>query len=201
VTQENAFNIPETEGGWDFIMADPPWHFATFSAKGGGKSPQAHYKTMPLDVIKSLPVGDVAAKDCLLWLWATGANLPLALECLPAWGFKYSTLGYWGKLTKTGKIAFGTGYGFRCAGEPIILARKGKPKNERNVRSLIMGLGGPGSGRAHSEKPDEAYMAAESLMPNAKRLDLFSRKTRDGWTAFGDEAGKFDDAMQGGVIE
>ena len=192
----NAFEIPEVDGGWELIMADPPWHFTTFSPKGGKKSPQAHYRTMPLDVIKSLPVGDIAAKDAILWLWATQANLPLALECLPAWGFRYSTLGYWGKLTKTGKIAFGTGYGFRCSGEPIILARKGKPKNARNVRSLIMGLGGPGSGHAHSEKPEEGYRAAEALMPNARRLDLFSRKTRPGWTAFGDEAGKFDAAIR-----
>lgn len=192
----NDWNLPTTEGGFDFIMADPPWHFKTFSPKGGGKSPQAHYRTEPLDVIKAIPVRDVAAKDCLLWLWATGANLPLALQVVEAWGFRYSTLGYWGKLTKTGKIGFGTGYGFRCAGEPIILARRGKPKNERTVRSLIMGVGGPGSGRAHSEKPEEAYAAAEKLMPNARRLDLFSRKTRPGWTAFGDEAGKFDAAIR-----
>ena len=192
----NAFEIPEVDGGWELIMADPPWHFKTFSPKGGGKSPQAHYRTEPLDVIKAIPVRDVAAKDCLLWLWATGANLPLALQVVEAWGFRYSTLGYWGKLTKTGKIGFGTGYGFRCAGEPIILARRGKPKNERTVRSLIMGVGGPGSGRAHSEKPEEGYRAAEALMPNARRLDLFSRKTRPGWTAFGDEAGKFDAAIR-----
>ena len=33
-------------------------------------------------------------------------------------------------------------------------------------------------------------------MANARRLDLFSRKTRPGWTAFGDEAGKFDAAIR-----
>ena len=89
----NDWNLPTTEGGFDFIMADPPWHFKTFSPKGAGKSAQAHYRTEPLDVIKAIPVRDVAAKDCLLWLWATGANLPLALQVVEAWGFRYSTLG------------------------------------------------------------------------------------------------------------
>jgi N6-adenosine-specific RNA methylase IME4 len=28
-------------------------------------------------------------------------------------------------------------------------------------------------------------------MPNARRLELFSRTDRKGWTAWGDEAGKF----------
>jgi N6-adenosine-specific RNA methylase IME4 len=47
--------------------------------------------------------------------------------------------------------------------------------------------------REHSRKPDEAYVAAEALLPGAlRRADLFSREARAGWTAWGHEAGKFD---------
>lgn len=47
--------------------------------------------------------------------------------------------------------------------------------------------------REHSRKPDEAYAAAEAMMPQAmNRADLFSRQVRPGWTAWGDEVGKFE---------
>jgi hypothetical protein len=34
------------------ILIDPPFHFATRSAKGQGRSPSLHYRTMALDEIK-----------------------------------------------------------------------------------------------------------------------------------------------------
>jgi N6-adenosine-specific RNA methylase IME4 len=46
--------------------------------------------------------------------------------------------------------------------------------------------------REHSRKPDEAYAEAEKMVPNVARADLFSRRTRPGWDAWGDEVGKFD---------
>jgi len=46
--------------------------------------------------------------------------------------------------------------------------------------------------REHSRKPDEAYAAAEALLPRAmNRADLFSRTDRPGWTSWGNETGKF----------
>jgi N6-adenosine-specific RNA methylase IME4 len=44
---------------------------------------------MSLAAIKSLPVGDWAAPDCALFLWATDPSLPQALEVIEAWGFAY----------------------------------------------------------------------------------------------------------------
>ena len=48
--------------------------------------------------------------------------------------------------------------------------------------------------REYSRKPEEAYPAAELLMPDARRLELFSRTNRPGWDHFGNEAGKFGEA-------
>lgn len=45
--------------------------------------------------------------------------------------------------------------------------------------------------RQHSRKPDEAFAAAEMLMPSAQRIELFSREARPGWEAWGNEIGKF----------
>jgi N6-adenosine-specific RNA methylase IME4 len=175
-------------GGFELIMADPPWAFALRSDKGEGKSAQAHYDCMTADDIRRLPVGVLAARDCLLWLWATGPLLPLALEVLDAWGFVYKTSGHWSKKTVHGKQAFGTGYIMRGAGEPFLIGTRGAPKTARNVRSVVEAPIG-----VHSAKPDAAYVAAERLMPEARRIEVFSRRNRPGWAAWGNEVGKLDD--------
>ena len=142
---------------------------------------------MTLDEIKAMPVADLAAKDCHLWLWCTNPNIPEALEVMAAWGFTFSTAGHWPKITKNGKLAFGTGYVFRGAGEPYLIGKRGKPKNTRGTRSVIFG-----QVREHSRKPDEVYAEAERWMPNATRMDLFSRQRREGWHCWGDQADLFE---------
>lgn len=155
------------------------------TAKGAG----GQYGTMGMAAICAMPVEALAAPDCLLWLWATNPLLPQCLRVLDAWGFTFKTAGHWAKQTVHGKQAFGTGYILRCAGEPFLIGTRGKPKTERSVRSVIMG-----QVREHSRKPDEAFAAAEALMPKARRCELFSRQPRPGWTTWGDEADKFEGA-------
>ncbi|MFN4172766.1 MAG: MT-A70 family methyltransferase [Pseudorhodobacter sp.] len=169
-------------GGFDLIMADPPWHYQMYSEKGEDRSPQAHYQTMSLDGIKALPVEALAAPDCLLWLWAVGPMLPQALEVIAAWGFEFKTQGWWTKTTKHGKQAFGTGYILRNAGEPFLIATRGAPKTTRVVRSTLIA-----PVREHSRKPEAAFGEARRLMPCAQRIELFSRQRRDGWTVWGNE--------------
>lgn len=173
-------------GGFDLIMADPPWSFDNFSTAGEAKNAKAQYACTSLEWIKGLPVEGIAARDCVLWLWATNPMLPEAFAVLSAWGFTFKTAGHWVKRTKHNKLAFGTGYILRCAGEPFLIGTRGAPKTTRSVRSVI-----EGPAREHSRKPDEAFAAAEALMPNARRLELFSRQERAGWTVWGNETGKF----------
>jgi len=177
------------EGGFGFIMADPPWRFATRSARGvTRKGAGGHYETLSLEQIMALPVSELAAPDCLLWLWATNPLLPRAFEVLTAWGFQFKTAGHWAKTTVNGNLAFGTGYILRCAGEPFLIATRGRPKTTRSVRSVIVGRV-----REHSRKPENAFHAAEKLMPDVRRLELFSRQRRPGWATWGAEDTKFGD--------
>lgn len=172
---------------FDLIMADPPWRFSTRSAKGiTAKGAGGQYRTMTLEAIMAMPVADIAADDCLLWLWATNPMLPQAFEVMRSWGFTFKTAGHWAKTTRNGKLAFGTGYLLRCAGEPFLIGTRGRPKVTRAVRSVVMG-----QVREHSRKPDTAFAAAEQLMPDARRIELFSRESRPGWSTWGDETGKF----------
>jgi N6-adenosine-specific RNA methylase IME4 len=175
---------------YDIIMIDDPWSFANWSKKGEEKNATAQYDCMSLDDLKNLPVAHLAKPDCVLWMWATNPMLPQAIEVMQARGFTFKTAGHWVKRTKHGKLAFGTGYILRCAGEPFLIGTLGNPKTARNVRSVIEGLV-----REHSRKPDEAYQEAERLMPDAmRRADLFSRQARPGWDAWGNEVGRFEAA-------
>ena len=175
---------------YDLIMVDPPWCFETWSDAGKKvKAAEAHYETMGLPAIKALPVGHLAAADAVLWMWATHPMIDQQIDVVKAWGFRFVTSGVWVKRTSGGKLAFGTGYRLRSASEPFLIATNGNPATARTVRTVI-----EGPVREHSRKPDEAYSAAEALMPQARRADLFSREARAGWDAWGDEAGKFNTA-------
>lgn len=181
---------PELQAhAYGLIMIDPPWRFELFSEKGEEKSAQSHYRTMTLDDIKALPVMGLAASDCLLWLWATAPMLHLQIDVLQTWGFEFKTSGVWVKKTVNDKIAFGTGYILRNAHEPFLIGTRGSPETARNVRSVIMGRV-----REHSQKPEEAYWAAEQMMPGARRVEIFSRTNRKGWDVWGDECGKLGEA-------
>jgi N6-adenosine-specific RNA methylase IME4 len=202
-------------GGFSLIMADPPWRFDNWSEAGEEKNATAHYGCEGIDWIKSLPVSALAAPDCLLWLWATNPMLPEALACIDAWGFTYKTAGTWVKRTTRGKDAFGTGYVLRSANEPFLIATRRAPKTTRSTRSTIptyddgfhsVANGGDwpagsitieGRVGAHSEKPEEGYAACDGLMPGARKLELFSRKNRPGWSAWGNETGKLDMPQEG----
>ncbi|WP_313138296.1 MT-A70 family methyltransferase [Paracoccus jeotgali] len=177
-------------GGFSLIMADPPWHFAVRSDKGvTEKGATGQYDTQSLDWMAGLPVSVLAADDCVLWLWATNPMLPQAMQVLDAWGFDFKTAGHWTKRTRHGKLAFGTGYILRCAGEPFLIGTRGAPRTTRSVRSVI-----EGPVREHSRKPDETFAAAEQLMPDAQRLELFSRQQRPGWTVWGNQIDRFEGA-------
>ena len=56
---------------YNVIYADPPWHYKVYSKKGEGRSADSHYPTMSIEDIRALPVGQLAAKDCALFLWVT----------------------------------------------------------------------------------------------------------------------------------
>src|SRR3954471_22703046 len=84
---------------YNVIHADPLWTFATYSRNGKGRSPQAYYDCITLADIMALPVGELAAKDCVLLLWATDPLLEKAFEVIRVWGFTCKTVGfYWAKL-------------------------------------------------------------------------------------------------------
>ena len=86
---------------YQIIYADPPWSYKVYSKKGMGRSAESHYPTMNIEDICAFPVGDLADKDCALFLWVTIPCLLEGLSVLKAWGFTYKTVGFvWVKKTE-----------------------------------------------------------------------------------------------------
>lgn len=174
---------------YDVIVADPPWDFENYSAAGTKKGADPHYNVMPLSAIKTIPVGELARGDCLLLLWTTGWAMATgqAQEVARAWGFNPLSEIVWLKRTASSAFRVGTGYRVRTMHEPILLGTTGKPPH-KPFPSVFNGLA-----RQHSRKPDEFYELVLKHTPLAlRRADLFSRETRAGFDAWGNERGKFD---------
>jgi len=181
---------------YDVILADPATRFETYSAKGAGKSPDAHYATMSWEELAALEVARLGRGDTLLMMWACWPTLRQSLDLMAQWGFRYVTGGAWHKRTVTGKSAFGTGYVMRSATEPFLIGTLGSPLTAKNVRNVIETENLDvidAKTRGHSRKPDEQYDVCDRICPRAVRfVELFARQTRPGWDVWGNETDKFE---------
>lgn len=186
-------NLTQVSGKrYGVIYADPPWKFKCRSDKGLGRSADAHYECMRFEDLVKLPVSDLAARDCALFLWVTDPMLPKAMELIRAWGFEYKTVAfYWVKLNKRAKSDaeqfMGGGYWTRANPEQCLLATRGRPKRlSRSVRRLVVD-----KLREHSRKPDVVRDRIEQLVAGPY-LELFARETKEGWAGWGNQVGLFD---------
>lgn len=187
------FFSPLSAWSYDVLVVDPPWRFRTWSETNQAKSASRHYDLMTIEQIKSLPIRMLAKPDALLLLWGTGAMTPQALDVMKAWGFTYKSHMVWRKTTPSGKVRMGTGYWARSMHEPVFIGSIGKPRKITAFPSLFDGIA-----REHSRKPDEFYDIVMRHAPGKRRCDIFSRETREGWEAWGNETGKFDVTHTGG---
>lgn len=122
------------------IYADPEWDFVTRSVNGMDRSAANHYPVSPLEEIMARRVGDIAADDCVLFMWATVPMLIEAFMVAEAWGFmllgrdpvtghlsidkrksRYVSNWEWVKTT------IGNGYWGRNNHETLLIFTKGNP--------------------------------------------------------------------------
>jgi N6-adenosine-specific RNA methylase IME4 len=197
-------NLPQ--GHFKAIYADPPWHFQSWA--GGRKNGDAKpvftpgrapdYSTMREAEIAALPVADLAAPDCVLFMWACWPILPQSLRMLEAWGFTYKTCAFsWMKANprqidmfrEDADVDMLLGYWTRANSEFCLLATRGKPKRlNADVRQGIIE-----PRREHSRKPDCVPTRIERLV-EGPYLELFARTQRPGWTVWGNQTDKFEAA-------
>lgn len=167
------------------IYADPEWRFEPWSRETGmDRAADNHYPTSPVEVIASRPVAEIAAEDCVLFLWVTRPMLREAFKVLDGWGFAYKSCTVWGKR-REGK-GRGPGYIFTDESELLLYATRGNvpaPAPGTQWPSLIIAPVG-----RHSAKPDRFYELIESYFPSIPKIELNARARRPGWEVWGAEA-------------
>jgi N6-adenosine-specific RNA methylase IME4 len=184
-------------GQFGAILADPPWHYDVW-AEGSKRNASSKYDTMNADNIALMPVGDLAAPDCVLFIWITWPRLSESLEVINAWGFTYKTCGFAWLKAHSGQVEMfrddidaqvGMGHWTRANSEVCLLATRGKPKRvNADVRQGIIA-----PRREHSRKPDCVHERIERLVAGPY-LELFARQKRPGWTVWGNQTDKFTEA-------
>lgn len=180
-------DIYNTDKKYNIIYADPPWKYNdrrnTHTRFSGGA--MKHYPVMKIDSIKKIPVNEITADNCMLFLWVTFPCLQEGLDLMKAWGFKYKTLGFsWIKTNKNnGKPFFGIGYYTKSNCECCLIGVKGKPIKKSNyVSSVVIS-----PREEHSKKPDEVRDKIVELCGDIPRIELFARQYADGWDCWGNE--------------
>ena len=64
---------------YQIIYADPPWSYKDAGCAGAAA---AQYPTMTTKDICALPIKELAAKNCVLFMWATYPKLQEALNVI-----------------------------------------------------------------------------------------------------------------------
>lgn len=144
-----------------------------------------HYPCMTDSEIAAMPVRRLATPASILFLWTTSPMLARSMAILPAWGFRYKSQLVWIK------DRIGTGMLVRNRHEIVLIATR-----YRFRRPLPRALFGDSvieaPVRGHSRKPEALQDMIDPLFPEAAKLELFARRSRPGWTVWGNETGRFD---------
>jgi len=175
--KNNPPKIPE--GVFNVIYADPPWKYNDKQdiEKLGGAT--KHYSTMSIEELCDLPIEEMLTDNCVLFLWVTSPLLEECFSIIKSWGFKYKTSFIWDK------VKHNMGHYNSVRHELLLVCTRGSMTPE--VPKLFDSVVTEERSDKHSEKPEVFYEIIETLYPNGKYLELFSRKSRDKWTSFGNQ--------------
>lgn len=162
-------------GPFDLILADPPWQYEHCEANN--REIDNHYKPATLTEIFAHKPN--SSEDSILLLWATAPKLEEAMQVMAQWGFNYRTCAVWDKEV------IGMGYWWRIQHELLLMGVRGTPatppESER-ISSMFRAKRG-----RHSVKPLAVIEWIERAFPTLAKLEMYSRKPRPGWTAWGNE--------------
>jgi N6-adenosine-specific RNA methylase IME4 len=138
-------------GKFNLIYADPPWEYSFIT--NSKWAVENHYPTLSTEQLCEFPISKVAAKDSILFLWATSPKLADAMQLIQSWGFNYRSSMVW---VKNG---LGMGYYARQNHEFLLIATKGNwpvPPPRARPPSVINA-----NRTRHSAKPEAAYEILE----------------------------------------
>ncbi len=163
------------------IYADPPWSYNDKADAGSVQSGGAemHYPSMTIAELCDLPVRTVCEDNAVLFLWVTSPLLFEAAAVFRAWGFAYKASFVWDK------VKHNMGHYNSVRHEFLLVCTRGSCTPDvvqlfDSVQSIEK--------TTHSTKPEEFRNIIDTIYPRGKRLELFARRSVEGWDRFGNEA-------------
>lgn len=176
---------------YDIFMIDPPW-----SVQKGGERKVApnqgrllDYKTLSIDQIMYVLQNQIftqANKDHNVFLWTVDKYLITSELKFENIGYKRHARFIW---DKTNGVA--PAFTVRYSHEYLIWFYKEhlvRPIDEMRGQYVTVFTE---QSREHSRKPEFAYKMIESMFPDSKKMDVFTRIKRPNWDQFGDEIQHF----------
>ncbi|WP_243771912.1 MT-A70 family methyltransferase [Mucilaginibacter rubeus] len=174
------------------LLIDPPWP----QLKGGLRKVRPNqgrhldYGTLSVTAIFDLLDKDVfsrAATPHSLFIWTVESFLSPCEQLVNERGYRRHCRLIWDKGNGMAPC-----HSIRFAHEYLIWYYKGGfiPVAPA-VRGKFLSVFHEAS-REHSRKPEIAYQLIEQLYPDARRFDVFSRQSRQGWDQYGDQPGFFN---------
>ena len=190
------------EGKFRVFYADPPWRYSDSGPIGSSDNygrAERHYPTLSLEALcgeENLPNGSNLAADvraaaeanAVLFLWSTAPMMEDAFRVVRAWGFAYKTFFVWDK------VRHNFGHYSSVRHESLLVGVKGSctPEVPQLHNSVVQIKRTP----QHSEKPKYFRELIDGLYPSGNRLELFGRRTVEGWDVWGNELQERPEAVQ-----
>lgn len=209
--------LPFRLGGYGTIVADPPWHYDDQAGRmrlDYLTMTDAQIVALPVDTLAPasrdghlylwttdahLPVAldamerwGYAFKRSIVWVKTTQPTEEMrriAREAAAIDDVREMRRALTWLAKVVGQLRIVGGHYVRGAHELCLFGTRGLTGLVRDVPSVILAPH-PKDGRGriiHSAKPDELHAIAERLSPGP-RIELFARRARAGWTAWGNQA-------------
>ena len=179
------------------IVADPPWQVKRGPKPGGYKveggkqvwyntgtaTEDLAYPTMTIDEICAIPVSEWADANAHLYLWTINKYVEESYRVARAWGFKPSTMLVWAKAPLSG-----LGGTFINSTEYVLFCRRGTLPAKIRVKGTWWNWKRPyvNGYPCHSKKPEQFQDMVE-MVSLGPYLEMFARRVRTGWSAWGNE--------------
>jgi N6-adenosine-specific RNA methylase IME4 len=168
---------------YDLIYADPPWA----QKKGGLRKARPNqgkaldYPTLSIDDIKK-QLQTFTSDPQIIFCWAIEKFLIPTQLMLEELGFRLHTRLVWDK-----KNGIAPAFSVRFCHEYLLWMYAGKfqpvATEQRGKWSSVI----EEKARGHSVKPEKAYELIEALYPTHSKIELYARRPRTNWAAWGNE--------------
>ena len=177
----------DTEKRYDIIYTDPPWPQKKSGPRRGKPNQYKpfDYPTMSVeDCFKTHdPFFSQAAEKHNVFMWTIDKFLIETEKRMADRGYKVHARFIWDKergISPAFTVRFSHEYliWFYKPGKMLMPRKECQGKYPTVMREMRT---------VHSRKPQCAYEMIEDMFPDAKKIELFARNTRDGWDCFGNE--------------